>query len=155
MGTMLSMGPSSLCSWHGLHAEYHRMPVSLHAAGAGGRAGGGAERWRGRAAGLLPQRPSGAAPRFTQQPLCRPCRARPDRVGIVPARLTCATCAQYGNMLLHTSAPRSLSASRLGAATAHAVALADRAVRGGSPPPRGAGSAWGGSPRGWSPEPAG
>ena len=71
------------------------------------------------------------------------------------AHLTFATCAQYGNMLLHTSAPRSLSASRLGAATAHAVALADRAVRGGSPPPRGAGSAWGGSPRGWSPEPAG
>lgn len=33
--------------------------------------------------------------------------------------------------------------------------MADRAVRGGSPPPRGNGSAWGGSPRGWSPEPAG
>ena len=71
------------------------------------------------------------------------------------AHLTFAICAQYGNMLLHTSAPRSLSASRLGAATAHAVALADRAVRGGSPPPHGAGSAWGGSPRGLSPEPAG
>lgn len=74
---------------------------------------------------------------------------------IVQAHLTFATRAQYGNMLLHTSAPRSLSSSRLGAATAHAVAQADRAVRGGSPPPHGAGSAWGGSPRGWSPEPAG
>ncbi|KAK9820950.1 hypothetical protein WJX81_004275 [Elliptochloris bilobata] len=67
----------------------------------------------------------------------------------------CHNDLQYGNMLLHTSAARSLSANRLGPATAHAVAMADRAVRGGSPPPRGAGSAWGDSPRGWSPEPAG
>jgi len=116
--------------------------------GAGGRPGGRPERRRRRAAGLLPQRPAGA-------PLhgccCR--RTRSRLRPLQPARAP----AQYGNMLLHTSAPRSLSGGRPGRAAAHAVAMADRAVRGGSPPARcgSYGSAWGGSPRGWSPEPAG
>ena len=50
---------------------------------------------------------------------------------------------QYGNMLLHTTAHRSLSFNSL---RSHSI---ERAVRGGSPPPRG------GSLRGSSPLPRG
>ena len=55
----------------------------------------------------------------------------------------CHNDLQYGNMLLHTTAHRSLSFNSL---RSHSI---ERAVRGGSPPPRG------GSPRGSSPPPRG
>ena len=58
----------------------------------------------------------------------------------------CHNDLQYGNMLLHTTAHRSLSFNSL---RSHSI---ERAVRGGSPPPR-AGSLRGSSPppRGGSP----
>lgn len=55
----------------------------------------------------------------------------------------CHNDLQYGNMLLHTTAHRSLSFNSL---RSHSI---ERAVRGGSPPPRG------GSLRGSSPPPRG
>ena len=55
----------------------------------------------------------------------------------------CHNDLQYGNMLLHTTAHRSLSFNSL---RSHSI---ERAVRGGSPPPRGV------SPRGSSPPPRG
>lgn len=60
----------------------------------------------------------------------------------------CHNDLQYGNMLLHTTAHRSLSFDSL---RGHSV---ERAVRGGSPPPRG-GSPLAPRPRGSSPEPEG
>lgn len=61
----------------------------------------------------------------------------------------CHNDLQYGNMLLHTTAHRSLSFDSL---RAHSV---ERAVKGGSPPPVRGGSPLGRRPRGLSPEPEG
>ena len=61
----------------------------------------------------------------------------------------CHNDLQYGNMLLHTTAHRSLSFDSL---RGHS---AERAVRGGSPPPLRGGSPLGRRLRGSSPEPEG
>lgn len=64
----------------------------------------------------------------------------------------CHNDLQYGNMLLHTASHRSLSMDSI--ASHHSV---ERAVRGSSPPPRGASPVGGrsGGARGTSPEPGG
>lgn len=64
----------------------------------------------------------------------------------------CHNDLQYGNMLLHTASHRSLSMDSIG--SYHSV---ERALRGSSPPPRGASPTPGrrGGLRGTSPEPDG